>query len=199
MLLVDMRLLLFSVLAVRVIQSNILQTEQQQQQQQQQQHQQHCVQFSIIHQFFRIKFVMFSFKSKTIKNCIIRCMMTKNCKSINFHFETTECEISEHTSNIDNMERKNGWTHMENNKIDMCATSKPCPNHDYCVPSCQSPRYECKCHDARYGRVCDTSPCMNGGVCENVCSSPGYRCNCIHPYYGLNCAYDYRARTVMNE
>ena len=106
MLLVDMRLLLFSVIAVRIIQSHISKIADR-----------HCVEFSIIHEFSRIKFIMFKFKSGTIKHCIARCMMTKNCKSINFHFETTECEISEHTSTVGNMERKKGWTYMETIKM----------------------------------------------------------------------------------
>ena len=105
--------------------------------------------------------------SETIKHCIIRCMMTKICKSINFNRETTECEISEHTSKTENLENRKGWFHLEStDKEEICNRYAPCPNHDYCSPICQSPWYKCKCNNEVYGKLCDTSPCQNGGVCK---------------------------------
>ena len=69
--------------------------------------QQRCNEVSIIREISRLVNFISQFTSNTIKDCIIRCIMTKRCKSINFNADKSVCGMNNtETGTIE--PRKNG-------------------------------------------------------------------------------------------
>ena len=123
----DMRTIFLILLSENIVQSKICEADK----------------FSIIHESSRIKTYMSGIKSNSITNCVIRCKYTKNCKSVNYNYGTTECQLSKDILDSENLEIVEGWKHVEIYRPQPC-DSNPCKFGGICEDICSFPGYKCK-------------------------------------------------------